>query len=241
MKVNLQSILGIAAVSAAGILSSAASTVSYDFGQVSGGSAPAGTPPWIQAVFTDTGMPADTVQLTLTAGNLAGSSYVSCWYFNIDPTMNPTALSFTQTSSAGSFTGPTVMTGANGFKAGPDGKFDILFAFSSTGDNSTRFTGGDSVTFTITGISGLTADDFNWLSTMSGGSGAYDSAAHVEPGTQEPICPAWINPTTTQVLGNFDDSNPNGVPDASATISLLGVSLAGIAAFRRKLQSRAAR
>src|SRR3569833_2364898 len=156
MKLTLQSILGIAAVTAAGMLNAAASSVTYDFGQVSGGSAPAGTPPWVQAVFSDAGMPADTVQLTLSAGNLAGSAYVSCWYFNIDSLLDPTALQFTGAGSSGSFTAPAISTGANGFKAGSDGKFDILFAFSSTGDDSTRFTSGDSVTFTITGIGGLT-------------------------------------------------------------------------------------
>lgn len=238
MKLNLQVMLGIAAMSAVGMLNAAASTVTYDFGQVSGGSAPAGTPPWVSAVFTDVGMPVDTVQLTLSAGNLAGSAYVSCWYFNIDSTVNPTALQFTAGASTGSFTGPTISTGANSFKAGPDGKFDILFAFNSAGDDSTRFTGGDSVTFTITGISGLTADDFNRLSTSAGGSGAYTSAARIEGSD----CPAWINPSsTTQILGNADDQRGPTVPDASATISLLGVSLAGVEALRRKLKFRAAR
>ena len=48
--------------------------------------------------------------------------------------------------------------------------------------------------------------------------------------------------TTTSILNNFDDGNPNlGVPDASVTIALLGASLAGIEAFRRKLQSCCAR
>jgi hypothetical protein len=89
----------------------------------------------------------------------------------------------------------------------------------------------------------LAADDFNWLSTTSaGGSDAYASAAHVVSGSQDGGCPAWINPTTTSILNNFDDGNPNlGVPDASVTIALLGASLAGIEAFRRKLQSRCAR
>ena len=237
MKMNLISLLGIAAVSAAGVLNATASTVTYDFGQVSGGATPAGTPPWVQAVFSDVGMPADTVQLTLTAGNLAGSAYVSSWYFNVDPTLNPSALSFAAGGSTGSFTGPTITTGPNGFKAGPDGKFDVLFAFTSTGDDSTRFTSSDSVTYTISGISGLTADDFNWLSTSAGGSGQYSSAAHIESGSVD--CPAWVNPSTTQILGNADDQH--SVPDASTTIMLLGVSLAGIESMRRKLKVQAAR
>lgn len=237
---NIQSILGMAVVSAAGVLSCAASTVTYDFGQVSGGATPAGTPPWVQAVFTDVGQPADTVQLTLSAQNITGNAFVSCWYFNLDSLLNPTALNFTQTGSVGLFSNPLISTGANGFKAGPDGKFDILFGFSSGGDNSTRFTSGDSVTYTITGISGLTADDFNWLSTSAGGSGAYASAAHIQSGSDDSGCPAWINPSsTTQILGNADTRPP--VPDVSATITLLGASLAGIEVLRRKSKSQAKR
>jgi hypothetical protein len=237
MKVNLKSILGIAAVSAVGVLNSAASTVTYDFGEVSGGPTPAGTPPWVEASFSDLNMPADTVQLTLTAENLAAGSSVSCWYFNVNSLLVPTSLQFTQTGSTGSFGGPTISTGANAFKAGPDGKFDILFAFNSTGDDSSLFTSGDSVTFTITGISGLTVQDFNELSTSAGGVGAYTSAAHIESAPSD--CPSWVNPSlTTQIQGNADTRS---VPDASSTIALLSASLVGIGAFRRKLKSRAAR
>ena len=225
-------------MSAVGVLSSAASSVTYDFGQVSGGPAPAGTPPWVEASFSDVGMPSDTVQLTLTAENIAPGAYVSCWYFNINSLLTPTSLHFTQTGSAGSFGGPTISTGANTFKAGPDGKFDILFGFNSTGDDSTRFTSGDSVTFSISGISGLTVQDFNELSTsVAGGAGAYTSAAHIESGPND--CPSWVNPSvTTQIQGNAD-TRP--VPDASSTITLLGASLAGIEALRRKLKFRALR
>jgi len=235
---NLQSILGMVVVSAVGVLNSSASTVTYDFGQVSGGATPAGAPPWVQAVFTDVGQPADTVQLTLSAQNLVGNAFVNCWYFNLDSVLNPTVLNFTAAGSVGSFTGPSISTGANGFKAGPDGKFDILFSFASSGDNSTRFTSGDSVTYTISGISGLTADDFNWLSTSAGGSGAYASAAHIQSGSTDSGCPAWVNPSATQIRGNSVDRQ---VPDATATISLLGASLAGIEVFRRKMKSRATR
>jgi hypothetical protein len=192
----------------------------------------------VQAVFTDAGQPANTVQLTLSAGNLSGNAYVSCWYFNLNSIMDPSALQFNASGSTGSFTSPSIMTGANGFKAGPDGKFDVLFSFSSTGDNSTRFTSGDSVTYTITGISGLTADDFNWLSTSAGGSGAYTSSAHIQSGSTDAGCPAWVNPTAiNQILGNFDDRGP-GVPDSASTMGLLSASLAGVEILRRKLKSR---
>jgi hypothetical protein len=236
MKAKLNSILGIAAVSFAGALQATASSVTYDFGQVSGGATPAGTPPWVQAVFTDAG--ANTVQLTLSADGLGAGAFVSCWYFNLNPALDPTSLSFVVSGSTGAFGGPTIQTGANGFKAGPDGKFDLLFGFATTGDDSSLFGNGDSLTYTISGISGLTADDFNQLSTSAGGSGAYSSAAHVQPGSTDSPCPAWINPTTTSIQNNADTRGGN-VPDASSTFALLGTSLAGLGILGRKLRSRA--
>ncbi len=233
MKANLQSILGIAVVTVAGVLNSSASSVSYDFGSVSGGATPAGTPPWAEAVFSDAG--ANTVTLTLTAGGLGQGSFVSSWYFNLNPSLDSKSLDFTVSGSTGAFTGPSIMTGANGFKAGPDGKFDILFGFATTGDDSALFGSGDSLTYTISGISGLTADDFNQLSTSASGSGAYASAAHVQPGSTDVSCPAWINPTATSLLDNA--ATPGTVPDASSTIALLGTSLVAIGILRRKFQS----
>ena len=230
MKLNIRSIVGVVALSLAGAVSASADTVSYNFGQVSGGTTPAGSPPWLQALISDSGVP-NTVNLTLSAGNLSGSDFVTCWYFNLNPALNPATLNISVSSTTGSFTGPTVQTGANGFKAGPDGKFDLLFGFASTGDDSTRFTSGDSLTYTITGISGLTADDFNWLSTSAGGSGAYSSAAHIESGS--PLAGAWVNPTST--LEQNAQTAP-AVPDGASTIGLLGASLIAIEAFRRKMQ-----
>jgi hypothetical protein len=231
MKLNIGSLFSVAVLSLAAGLSASASSVSYNFGEISGGTAPAGSPPWVQAVFSDT--VADTVSLTLSAGNLSGSDFVTCWYFNLNPSLVPSSLTLSVSGSTGSFTGPTVQAGANGFKAGPDGKFDLLFGFTSTGDDSTRFTSGDSLTFTITGISGLTADDFNWLSTSAGGGGAYASAVHIESAEGS----AWINPTST--LTDNAQTAPS-VPDGATTLTLLGTSLVAIEAFRRKMQPRSA-
>jgi len=237
MKLNIRTLGRIVALSVAGMLPASASTLNYTFGQVSGGTSPAGSPPWLQAVFTDNGLPANTVNLTLTAGNLSGGDFVTCWYFNLNPALNPTGLNFTVSSSTGSFTAPSIQAGANGFKAGPDGKFDLLFGFTSTGNDSTRFTSGDSLTFTITGISGLTVDDFSGLSTSAGGSGAYPSAARVASGSDVPAA-GWINPIST--LRQNGDTTP-AVPDGATTSVLLGVSLVAIEGLRRKMQVRSAR
>lgn len=215
----------------AGALPVCASTVTYDFGQTSGGSAPSGVPPWLQADFTDNGQPAGTVQLTISAGNLTGSEYLSCLYFNVNPALDPTALSFSVSGSSGSFTDPTVQKGANSYKAGQDGKFDLLLGFST---GSGAFKAGDTLTFTITGASGLTAQDFDFLSTPAGGSGLYSSAAHI--GGIDDGATGWINPTSTQFFGNA--ATQPSVPDGSATIALLGASLLTIEGLRRKLQMR---
>lgn len=231
MRFNSGSLFSVATLSLVVGLSASASTVTYNFGAVSGGTAPAGSPPWVQAVFSDT--TSDTVNLTLSAGNLTGGDFVTCWYFNVNPALSASSLTLAVAGSTGSFTGPSVQTGANAFKAGPDGKFDLLFGFSSTGDDSTRFTTGDSLTFTITGISGLAADDFNWLSTSAVGGGAYASAAHIESTDGN----AWINPTST--LRENAETAPR-VPDGATTITLLGASLVAVEVFRRKMQSRSA-
>jgi hypothetical protein len=226
MKSHFRFLSGVAAVLAAGILPVCASTVTYNFGEVSGGTAPAGSPPWLQAVFSDTATP-NSVQLTLSAGNLAGSEFVSCLYFNLNPTLDPTALSFSLSGS-----NPSIQTGANAFKAGPDGKYDLLLGFSTA--SGSRFANGDSLTFTISGI-GLTANDFDYLSTAAGGSGAYASAAHIQSIDPDGLS-GWVNPTST-VLSPADTTGAS-VPDGSETVILLGISLIGIECVRRAASHR---
>ncbi|HWD90876.1 MAG TPA: hypothetical protein VG938_00875 [Verrucomicrobiae bacterium] len=229
MKSKLRILSGMAAVMAAGVLPLTASTVTYDFGQASGGAAPGGTPPWLQAVFSDNGLSANTVQLTLTAKNLVGNEFVSGWYFNLNPTMDPTALSFSLSGS-----NPSIQTGANAFKAGPDGKYDLVLGFSTVAGS--QFGNGDSLTMTISGI-GLTANDFDYLSTAAAGCSPYASAAHIESIDQGDLS-GWINPTAT-TFSPADDRGP-AVPDGSETILLLGASLLGLECVRRAVQPRLA-
>jgi hypothetical protein len=223
MKAYNRIFAGIAALVLGSILPLGAATVTYNFGQVSDGTAPAGSPPWLQAVFTDSGLPANTVQLTLNAGNLQGSEFISCWYFNLNSAMLPSNLSFSPSGS-----NPSILTGANMFKAGQDGKFDILLGFSTV--SGSQFGNGSSLTLNITGI-GLTANDFNFLSE-AGANGSYASAAHVQS-IQPGDANGWINPTST-VLSPSDRQ----VPDGSETAALLGVSLLAIEGLRRAIRAR---
>jgi hypothetical protein len=203
---------------------SMAGTLTYDFSDSFAGSPPGAVPPWLEASFTDKGMPANTVQLTLSAVNLSSSEFVSCWYFNLNPSLDASALNISSSSSIGSFGAPSVQTGTDTFKAAGSGKYDILFTFGGAGDSSAGFGADDSVTFTITGIPGLNASDFGFLST-SGDNGPYASAAHIVSGQQN----GWVDPASVihaSILTSVSD-----VPDTAGTLALLSLSALALGTF----------
>jgi hypothetical protein len=195
-------------------------TITYNFEETLEGVPPSGPTPWLTAVVSDSG--AGGVQISLSAPGLTGNEYVNQWFFNLNPAMDPTKLVFTETASTGAFTLPTVATGADAFKPAYDGKYDILFGFSGSGDNSAKFTGGDSITFSITGIAGLSANDFLFENTPAAGHGALYAAAYIQTVGEAVI------------IDRVDSS----VPDGGSTVILLGLSLLGIEVSRRKLVLR---
>lgn len=218
---------GFAIILASGILFSPslqALQYEYDFNhEFSSGVSPEGSPPWLRATVTDAG--ANTVTLTLSTVNFSASEFVSGWYFNLNPVDSATSLNIVQTSSSGVFSSPTIQTGRDAFKADGDGKYDMLFSFATSGD---RFATGDSVTFTITGINGLQASDFDFLSAPAGGHGPFVAAAHIQ-GISSSYS-GWVDPTT-------HTTRDSPVPDNSATIVLLGISLVVVEVGRRRLRS----
>jgi len=152
-------------------------TVVYHFGDVYSGASPASTSqPWVEAVFED--VSPGTVSLSISNPNLTGSENVGNMYFNLNPNLNPLDLTFTADGGSGGFVAPTISTGTDNFKAG-GGKYDILFAFSE-GSACQRFTSGESVEYLISGISGLMASDFAYLSTAASGHSPFFAATHVE-------------------------------------------------------------
>lgn len=190
------------------------SVVSFDLGDVFNPEAPAGDPPWLRAIFDDTGQPADTVLLTLSDISLTGTEFVTQWYFNLDPEFDPLALQFSDPCKTGSFDDPGISLGTDQFKADGDGKFDIFFAFATADGAPTRFTAGDAAEYTITysGEGSLTADSFDFLS---------------EP-------PDSGYPTMAKVQGigpSGDDSGWVTLPEP-ATVLLLALGL-GISRHRR--------
>lgn len=168
-----------AVASLAGPASTQAAVISFDLSiEFSGGTAPTGTPPWIRATFDDGGG-AGSVDMFLEDVNLTGTEFVNVWMFNLDPSLDPTALVFSAPTTTGSFTIPTISTGVNAFMANGDGFFDIKLLFDGTDGAPNRFGSGDAVLYTITGIPSLTASSFNFLSFQDGGQGEFMTAAQV--------------------------------------------------------------
>ena len=164
----------------------------YQFDSVFGGAAPASSNrPWIDGCFRT--LSPGTVQLTVSNLTLTGSESVDQLYFNLNPGLNPTRLAFSFSGGSGGFDAPTVSTGVNQFKAGGDGKYDILFLFSQGGSAANRFTAGEYLNCQISGIPTLTAADFGYLSMPVGGAGPFYAAAHVQRISHS--LSGWLDPS----------------------------------------------
>lgn len=194
-------------------------TYELDF-EFSGATPPAGSTPWVTATFDDSFGGADTVRLTMSAGNLVNQEFVDDWLFNFDPALDPTQLTFSVVDSSASV--PNVIsTGMDAFKADGDGWYDISFDFPPPpGTFPSKFTAGETVVYDITYTSPIDASLFDFYSSPGGGQGIYKTAAHIQgigPGGNES---GWIAPS-------------NSVPEPSALI-LIGSLLIGFGVIKRK-------
>jgi len=194
--------------------STAQASVIFDLSiEYSDATPPEGTPPWLNATFEDSVVD-DEVTLTLTTTNLTDDESVKEWAFNLDPLLDPTSLGFSAPIKTGSFDAPEITTGTNFWLADGDGYFDIKIKFSTADSAAERFGVGDGAVFTISGIVGLTADSFDFISEPDGGQGEYETVAHVQN----------IGPTD-------DDSGWVATPEP-ATLGLL--LLGGLVLVRRR-------
>jgi hypothetical protein len=185
--------------------------IQFNFDETLSGSQPFGPTPWLVATFSD--VTPGTVELTLAVTGLTGDQPVNQWYFNLNSALNPGDLNFTEVASTGEFSTPTVSLGENQFKPNWDGKYDILVGFAGSGGASKEFTSGDSITYDITGIPGLTSEDFLALSTTAAGHSPLYSVATVNGDTVIADTPA--------------------LPDSSSTSLLLGMGTAALFAAHR--------
>jgi hypothetical protein len=148
----------------------------FQFNTTFSGTSPTGSAPWLTEEFQD--VTPGKVNLTITTTGLQGTEFASDLYLNINPALTATSLVFTKQSMTGSFTDPTISTGEDAFKADGDGYYDVDLGFSTS--HGSTFTVGDSITYQITGISGLVANDFEYTSSPGGGAGTWLAAAHIQ-------------------------------------------------------------
>ena len=178
--------------------------------EYSGAAAPAGAGPWLTVTFDDGGS-AGSVTFSVTA-DLAPGEFVGSLLLNLNPALNASNLLAYPPQQGGTFGTPLLGAGNDAFSAGGGSAFDLRIEFDSAPPGD-RFGGSDSVTYVLSGIPSLTADDFAFLST-GGGIGGLPVAAHVQGVGPRAADSGWVT-----------------VPEPSSAALL---PLGGIALLRRR-------
>ncbi len=149
--------------------------------EYSGAASPSGNAPWARATFTDKG--GGVVGLVLEcllqdsnefmAKANGGANNRQGWVFNLDPSLDATDLAFSAVSGVSA---SDIYTDNQGFKAGPDKFYDVVFQFG------TGLVGGDVAEYDLSiAGGGLLASSFDFVSGDGPvGKTGYHSAAHVQ-------------------------------------------------------------
>jgi hypothetical protein len=187
--------------------------------EFSGGAQPTGS-----VILTFQDVATNTVNLTIAGAPLSGTEFASDVYFNLNPIFSPANLGISESSRSGTFTLGGITQSANSLQADGGGRYDIQVSFLTS---PPRFDLGDSITLQIMGagpIANLVAADFNFPSSPPAGNGTQTAAAHIQ----------GIAPNSSGATSGFVGPGTS-VPDGAATAMLLGIALASLGAFRRRL------
>ena len=207
----IASLIGMSLVATAA--TSSADMIELGLGTVYTGTAPtSSTTPWLTATLVDSGL--NTVNLTLQAPNLTGTEAVKNWLFNLNPSLDPSALSISVLNASG-----VTLNSVNTVNehAGGGLLFDFGFDFQTANNDPGRFTQGDQMVFQISSAGPLSVADFNYQSSKDS-FGPFTTAAHI------------ISIPTGEGSGWIGDGVP--VPEPATVIA--GCLLLGILALRER-------
>ena len=200
-----------------------AAVVTFEYTESFGAVSPDGPSPWATASFQDTINPGE-VTLTMSVSEFVGGAAVTAMYFNLDPSLDLTSLSFNRDSGTGPTAANTaISTGIDAFgPLGGDGFYDIEFDLPPPpGQQAARFTAGEDLIYTITGT-GITANSFNFFGTPGpgGNAGPFLSVARFQ---------------STGVDGQGSDFV--GAVPVPAAVWLFGSGLLGLVGVARRKRS----
>ncbi len=163
--------------------STEAGTLSLNYTESFGAVPPDGPTPYANSFFDDAGVGVG-VTLTMTVAATVVDADVTSVYFNLDPSLDPTLLSFLRVSGSGPIASDTTITTGVDFEmADGDGFYDIFFDLPAPpGNQDTRFNAGEDLVYdiTYTGVGSLTASSFNFLATPAGGAGPFLSVVRFQ-------------------------------------------------------------
>ena len=224
----MKSIFSAAFLPVLGVSAALGGTLEFDLDNIySGTVSPSATKPWLTATFTD--IDSTHVSLKLDAVGLVSSEFVSEWLFNVDPTIDPSSISFTQTSHSnyGGYASTSITAVSGGSGAGPAHGFDIDFGLGTS--NGSRFGIAAEVVYTLTRSAGLSAANFNF--SNASGDVKTTTAAHIQGIGTDGSQSDWVDPSGAAITP---------VPEASTVAG--AVFAAGAVAwslYRRKVAATA--
>jgi len=220
---------------------SAEATVTYSLDWLFSGQQPANSGPWGSISFQNTANVTDSVTVTMTASNLASSEFITFWGFNSTLAVAGLTVNYSDTDASATSVKADCPAGAGcdagTHKADGDGFYDIVLSFD-TSAGATRFTNGETITFTITGT-GLTETNFSPLSEGGTGPGNYNTAIHIQGIQGNTSCSGWAgNSTSTGKAGTGVGSSCGTSVSEPSILLFAGLALTGIVGASRRFMVR---